>query len=407
MRESARLVQRSSPQAAQSIHARLDAGGVRPRLPSLSALPSDARAEATFGTRTALFCLSDRSRLHGDRGIGQMGHTPDGKLASWAEVAEEEAWRNLLVGNGLSSHVWPPFRYGSLYAQACGAGLLKPTDRELFTANATENFESVLTALATTIKTLETLSQPREVKRLRARYLRIQRALGAAVREVHIDLVDLPDDTRESIRDTLRDYRWVFTTSYDLILYWSAGYEERFDGFLDYFYCNGRLEFDPMRTAIGSSDDTRIVYLHGALHLVVNEAGVTRKQKRTRATLLEQFGAPDPNDPLARPLLIAEGSATEKAGIILANDYLSFGLNRLRRSKQPLVIFGLSLRDEDAHLVDALNFRSKRPIAIGMRPRSPRENRKRQAKIRELLETDDLYFYNATTHPLGDPDLAG
>jgi hypothetical protein len=336
-----------------------------------------------------------------------LGHTPDGTLASWEEVAEEQAWCNLLVGNGLSSHIWPSFKYESLYERACGADLLKPSDRKLFTANATENFESVLTALATTIKTLETLNQPTAAKRLRTRYLRIQKALGAAVREVHIELIDLPDDTRESVRDTLREYRWVFTTSYDLILYWCAGYEETFDGFIDYFYCNGRLEFDPARTAVGAVGDTRLIYLHGALHLIVNEDGITRKQKRTRATLLEQFGASDPNDPLARPLLIAEGSASEKARIILENDYLSFGLKRLRRSKQPLVIFGLSLRNEDAHIVDALNFRAKRPIAIGMRSRSPRETRKRQAKIRELLEADDLYFFDAATHPLGDSALGG
>jgi hypothetical protein len=332
-----------------------------------------------------------------------LSHAIDGELESWDEVAEKEDWRNLLLGNGLSSHIWPDFKYGSLYERACTSEVLIASDRKLFETNATENFESVLNSLATTIRTLETLKQP-GAKRLRNRYLRIQKALGKAVREVHIDLVDLPDTTRESVRDTLQEYRWVFTTSYDLILYWCAGYEETFDGFIDYFYCNGRLEFDPTRTAVGSGH-TRLVYLHGALHLLVDEHGVTRKRKRESSTLLDQFGAPIKNDPLARPLLIAEGSANEKSRIIMENDYLSFGLKKLRRSKQALVIFGLSLREEDAHIVEALNYRNKRPIAIGMRPRNKSQNRSRQARIRQLLDTDDLYFFNASTHPLGDAHL--
>jgi hypothetical protein len=64
-----------------------------------------------------------------------------------------------------------------------------------------------------------------------------------------------------------------------------------------------------------------------------------RKRRSLGATLLEQFGEPDRTDPLTRPLLVVEGSAHEKARIINENDYLSFGLERLRRS-HGLVIFG-------------------------------------------------------------------
>lgn len=274
----------------------------------------------------------------------------------------------------------------------------------MFDTNLTENFESVLSALAVTIQTLEAVKQP-GARALTTRYLRIQKALGSAVREVHITLSELPANTLEAVRNALREYRYVFTTSYDLILYWCAGHEESFDGFADYFFCNDRLEFDPARTSM-DGNITRLVYLHGALHLMVNENGVTRKLRRSDETLLDQFGKPDEADPLARPLLIAEGSASEKARIIQENDYLSFGLKRLRRSKYGLVVFGLSLRDEDAHLVEALNYRSKRPIAVGMRPQTKTENRRRKARIRELLDVDELYFFDATTHPLGNPDLA-
>jgi hypothetical protein len=349
--------------------------------------------------------LLDRG-THGVRArtAGAGGHSGDGRLALWQDVASEEAWRDLLLGNGFSSHIWPAFAYGSLYARACRAGMLKSSDRELFEASATENFESVLGALAISIRTLETLGEP-AAERLRTRYLRIQGALGAAVRGVHVPLGALSAGTREAVRSTLRGYRWVFSISYDLVLYWCAGYGESFDGFADLFFCNERLEFNPAKTAV-EPDTTRLVYLHGALHLLVDGNGVARKRRSHAATLLEQFGEPDKTDSLVRPLLVAEGTAREKSRIIKENDYLSFGLNQLRRGRRGLVIFGLGLRDEDAHLVSAVNFRAKRPIAVGMRPRGRRENRRRQARIRALLDADQVFFFDSSTHPLGVPVLA-
>ncbi|MGH2833122.1 MAG: DUF4917 family protein [Solirubrobacteraceae bacterium] len=322
---------------------------------------------------------------------------------SWEDVAGEECWRDLLVGNGLSSHIWPAFAYRSLYARACRAGMLRSSDRELFAASFTENFEQVLGSLAISIRALDTLGEP-AAGRLRSRYLRIQRALGAAVRGVHVPLVALPTSTRRAVRSTLRDYRWVFTTNYDLVLYWCAAFGDSFDGFADLFFCNDRLEFDPVKTLV-PSDTTRLVYLHGALHLLVDGDGVARKRRSHAASLLEQFGEPDKTDSLLRPLLVAEGSAREKSRIINDNAYLSFGLNQLRRSRCGLVIFGLRLRDEDAHLIDALNFRGKRPIAVAMRPQTRNENRRRQARIRALLDSDRVLFFDASTHPLGDPAL--
>ncbi len=195
----------------------------------------------------------------------------------------------------------------------------------------------------------------------------------------------------------------MFTTSYDLVLYWCAGYGETFDGFADFFFCGDRLEFNPAKTLV-ERDATRLVYLHGALHLLVDGSGVARKRRSCDATLLEQFGEPDDAGVLTRPLLVAEGSAQEKSRIIHENAYLSFGLNQLRHSRDGLVIFGLGLRDEDAHLVSALNARCG-PVAVGMRPRTVSENRRGQARIRQLLDSDEVFFFDSTTHPLGDPAL--
>jgi hypothetical protein len=189
------------------------------------------------------------------------------------------------------------------------------------------------------------------------------------------------------------------------VLYWCAGYGESFDGFADLFFCNDRLEFNPARSAL-ERDSTGLVYLHGALHLLVDRNGVARKRRSRASTLLAQFGEPDATDPLTRPLLVAEGSASEKSRIINENDYLSFGLNQLRRGRCGLVVFGLGLREEDAHLLSALNFSAKRPIAVGIRPGARTENRRRQARIRALIDAEELFFFDSSTHPLGDPALS-
>ena len=97
----------------------------------------------------------------------------------------------------------------------------------------------------------------------------------------------------------------------------------------------------------------------------------------------------------------------QAAGDHLNNDYLTFGRTRLRRQKPPLVVFGHSLGDQDRHLLDALNSRPPgRPIAVSVLPRTTLANRNRQAELRRALAARDLYFFDASTHPLGDPGLA-
>jgi hypothetical protein len=103
----------------------------------------------------------------------------------------------------------------------------------------------------------------------------------------------------------------VFTTSYDLIIYWSMGYGEHagtaYGPLKDLFWGGaGRCEFDPDDTDLRPGS-TPVYFLHGAMHLVVEGSGVTRKLKRGLWTVLEQFGMPIPGDPRARPLLVSEG----------------------------------------------------------------------------------------------------
>ncbi|HET6505629.1 MAG TPA: DUF4917 family protein [Baekduia sp.] len=323
-----------------------------------------------------------------------MGHQIDGQLAPWEAVADAHPWRNLLAGNGLSRQVWPSFAYTSLYERACETKALTKKDRALFEARGTENFELVLSALATSIETLAALGRGTDA--LEKRYASVQGALGRAVRDVHAPMSDVPEERRAALRAALLEYRYVFTTSYDLLVYWAAAPD--FADFADFFWSDGRNAFDPGRTRVSPTVPTRIAYLHGALHLVVDGAGVTTKRRSGEQTLLEQF---DDQPPPSRPLLITEGSSADKLKVIVNNEYLNFALTRLRRQKPPLVVFGHALGPQDQHLVDALNVQPERPIAVGLLPGPVAEVRARQGELRGALTAHELYFYDATTHPLG------
>jgi hypothetical protein len=229
----------------------------------------------------------------------------DGPLPLWEEIAAFEKWQALLLGNGLSINVWPNFGYGSLFDHAQD-GNLTDEDRALF--EYTTNFERVLADLNIAIRTCELVGL--DTVPLYARYRSIQLALGHAIREVHLQRSQVPDTTLGAIRDVLTRFEWIFTTSYDLLVYWAMGYSARghassFIPFVDCFW-GKHCEFDPDKTDI-LSGKIPIYFLHGALHLVVGGSGITWKLRNTAIrTLLDQFGQPIPGDPQARSLLVTE-----------------------------------------------------------------------------------------------------
>jgi len=340
--------------------------------------------------------------------MAAQGHPIDGSLARWDEVtAERDDWSALLLGNGLSRHVWGSFGYPSLFDKAIreGTGGLTGPDRALFDALATKNFERVLAEIGSAIRVAEALGE--DPGPFLARYQSVQRALGGAVRSVHVNYKGIPTPTLEAIGHVLQRQEYVFTTSYDLILYWAMR-EVGYDGLCDCFWSE-KNSFDPASCDVPTRR-TPLYFLHGALHLVVMGSGVTRKLvHKNLETLLDQFGRPLDGDEQVRPLLITEGSAQHKLQGIEGNDYLSHSLDQLGKCDLPLVVFGSDLSEQDQHLVDALNRNPGRPIAVSIRKDGKGENeiQRSKAMIRAGLDSNPLFFFDSSTHPLGLAALGG
>lgn len=336
------------------------------------------------------------------------GHPIDGSLARWEDVtAARDDWAGLLLGNGLSRHVWGDFGYPTLFDKARqddGPGSLAGSDLRLFEALETRNFERVLAELASAIRMAEALGQSAEP--YLDRYQSIQRALGSAVQSVHVHYTGIPETTLEAIGRVLQAQEYVFTTSYDLIVYWAMRAVDYVD-LCDCFW--SERSFDPANSDVPIGR-TPVYFLHGALHLVVMGSGVTRKLVHSNlSTLLDQFGRPVDGDSQARPLLITEGSSQHKLQAIEGNDYLAHTLDQLGKCDLPLVVFGSDLSEQDQHLVDALNRSPSRPVAVSIRRegKSEKEIRATKASIRAGLDANPLFFFDSETHPLGLPELCG
>jgi hypothetical protein len=328
-----------------------------------------------------------------------MAGEPDGTLFDWSDIATAHKWDTLLLGNGMSINIWPPFGYSKLYDHAKATGL-STKEHRLFAS--TPNFERVLADLLTAIRVNEAVGI--DGRHLLECYQNVQRALVRAVRDVHVKQSWIPSSTRELIGNAMREFQWVFTTSYDLLVYWAMA-AVGFAPFMDHFRYRRRCEFDPTRARV-APEKIPVYFLHGALHLVVGGSGATWKLRlRDLDTILDQFGEPIEGDPKARPLLVTEGSARDKLAVIEENVYLSHALHRLGQRDQPVVVFGSGLSEHDAHLTDALSRNPDRPVAVSMMPGPQKELRMKQAEIYGRLNAQPLLFFDASTHPLGNPGL--
>lgn len=150
--------------------------------------------------------------------------------------------------------------------------------------------------------------------------------------------------------------------------------------------------------------DQTILYLHGGLHLVAQAPRRTRKLKAHGGGLLDRFGTE--LGPGETPLLITEGAAKDKLASIYQSDYIQFAYEQLRDYAGPLVIFGHRLGESDRHIADAIRTHQDRPIAISIYPAPlPTLRRRVAAYVHQFPNCDQLLFFDATTHPLGDPRL--
>ncbi|MBJ9976895.1 DUF4917 family protein [Pseudomonas sp. S75] len=324
----------------------------------------------------------------------------DTQLAPWADLHARHPCAALLLGNGASRALWKPFGYYSLFEKAQQAGRksgLAISDQALFKSLGTELFEPVLSMLNTTVRTNAALAINSTAPL--NRYYSIKQALIHAIRAVHPPYALLSSATLGAIGDALRGYQRVYTSNYDLILPWAV--EHAPQGFARLFDDEGF--FDVRRTG---GAGTRIVHLHGGLHLLKLPDGTTRQRSAAASELLEGVAV---NIPGEVPLFINEDRSDHKLRAIRQSDYLSWGLGQLANEGDGLCLFGQHLDSSDEHLLQAIREARPKYLCIAIRPLNDASilNQKRHYAERFAdLSGTELYFFDATSHPLGAAELA-
>jgi uncharacterized protein DUF4917 len=317
-------------------------------------------------------------------------------------------WPTLLMGNGASINLSTGFAYASLYHAAD----LTTAARELFAEFATTNFELVLQLLGDAARVGAALGSPRAGQRLiDTEYANIRDALFGAVHTTHLDHSQIPTQTLHALGEHLLGYRRVFTTNYDLTAYWALMSLARPTAITDFFHRNGQpdgpLTFD-LTTTSRLRDRTQLLYLHGGLHLWHDEyTGTTGKWRHHDGAGLLDLADRYRDYPHRQPLLVSEGTSTDKLRAIRRSDYLSFALRQLALDHHDTVIFGHSISPVDRHIADAINHGPARRIAISLHTTSnQRRVARRIAELRDLFdERHQILFFHAQSHPLGAPSV--
>jgi hypothetical protein len=326
----------------------------------------------------------------------------DNTLIPFTEIEHE--WSGILIGNGASRAIADSFAYPSLFQNACSdvTHTLAEHEKKIFEALDTRNFEQVLSALTTAQLVSKAFNH--EIPTLEDSYERIRLALVEAVQAIHIPHAHIPEQTLHHIRTSLLKYDFVYSTNYDLLIYWAIMQDPT--DFRDYFF-SGSI-FNVGDTEVWHKS-TKLLFLHGALHLYRTRIGQTFKRTAGQfGNLLDDFGTPIADQNGAVPLFITEGTSTDKLRSIYNSDYLSFAYSQFSRHSGPLVIFGHTLNEQfDNHLISAIRSRRSGILGIGIHPATSGDLAVAQIKALwfNKFHNFELYFFDASTHPLGLPEL--
>jgi len=322
----------------------------------------------------------------------------DAELADWNQLRATTTFSGLLVGNGASLAMWKNFAYFSLFeaAETTRNKPLSQTELAVFKALDTQNFEPILSALKSAMRVNAALtissSSPRN------RYFAIKEALIHAIRSVHIPWRLVEEKALVQINQELGRYRTVYSTNYDLLCYWAVMQSpEKFSDLFD--------EDATFAPYLSTANTTRVLYLHGGLHLVKNLDGSVRKLLSSESTLLGSFAINALDDV---PIFVSEDSSASKLKMIRNTDYLSFCHAQLAHHQDALCVFGHALGKQDAHIVDAIKQSGVKTIALSILPRSQAFIQHQKRHYTSLFAGSDvtLTFFDAKTHPLGDPALS-
>lgn len=272
----------------------------------------------------------------------------------------------VLLGNGFSrAYRNETFNYDSLWDRAQFS--LTGDKADVEEVMNSKDFETVIRRLDRAARVLALYGGDSAiVEEIEADSAAIRTGLAAAIAHLHPEHAWIMNaQERRHVEDFLTHFTSLFTTNYDLLLYWATIHSEQ----------NSASKDDGFR---GSHDNgffwrqqgsQNVHYLHGAIHLF-EKASSTEKVSRKGGLIIDAI-----RDRIAaqqHPLIVTEGISRDKLARIEESEYLSHCYDALGRISGALFIYGSSLSSNDEHLFNQITRKESlvTSLYISVRPGS-------------------------------------
>ncbi len=327
---------------------------------------------------------------------------------------EQGGKRILLTGNGFSmAYSYERFSFTSLLDDAIKKNIIKKDTPvfKIFDKLKTSDFEEVIKSLETSVSILEEYSALGDgiSKKIIIDSQNLKKHLVEVITNNHPEkITEISDEKFLRTAKFISYYDCVYTLNYDLLLYWTTIK-------LNEFCSEGRIVDPTLKINDGfssssgsdlwvsydlNSHQSKIFYLHGALHLFDKGSEIIKITfSRTQECLKEQTLKYLSNN--IYPIFVSEGTSKQKLTKIIHNRYLDhcyrslFGLGSLKKNDS-LVILGTLLKTNDIHIQEAVLNNKVKNIYFGIGNEDEREELQTFAKKLENKQKK-CFFYDYRT----------
>ncbi|MCD1584576.1 DUF4917 family protein [Vreelandella titanicae] len=277
---------------------------------------------------------------------------------------------HLLLGNGFSmAYDQKIFSYNALHDF-----IEKLKDKDLLkilSVIETKNFELIMQQLDNLLSLIDAFEGGDSLRQnIESAYKKLKNSLLDAVQSLHPEHVfKVPDEESKACAQFINIFLGsggsVFSTNYDLLLYWILMRNKsvrHIDGF-GREALNYELGIDP--DDIEWSDlkwgpnkkDQNIYYVHGALPFFDAGSQIVKEEYDHDSYLLEKISAR--MDDGEYPIFVTAGNSEQKLAHIMHNHYLSYCYDSLSEITGTLVVFGFNFGKYDHHIIEAINRAAK------------------------------------------------
>lgn len=297
------------------------------------------------------------------------------RLLTYDEVIkslnDNKRQKHLLLGNGFSmSYDSDIFSYNALskFLENLDDNILQ----KLFEIIKTSNFELLMEQLENVAKIAEVFGAEKVVvDKIHQATTTLKESLIEAIKELDPEHVfAVQEDKSKACAGFLNEYLAedgnVFSTNYDLLLYWvlmrneldkiGDGFGREAEETEEWIEPDDR-EWSELRWGKNSYTQS-IFYVHGALHLFDTGIDVVKEEYTNEHVLLENVKAR--MERKEYPIFVTAGNGEEKLSHIRHNRYLSHCYDMLSTIKGSLVCFGFGFGPYDEHIIGAINKAAKK-----------------------------------------------